>query len=416
MERKLFLTLVFTSIIIPWSNSLSTLLIIPLAIFSILLHYQKGFRPNGIVIIILSALFLINCFSAFFQENIFENFTRVLDQATLLIFPLLLLGGAFTLSNNNCNKILFGFASSTLVMAITNYLYAIYLNYNQHEGLWLALIKVKYDVFSMALVHHHQLYMGIYLSVSALIFFYLGTRTSSKKVTLYFIATVIILFFIIVLSARMALLTTIIGLILIILTLKFSFKLKTGAIISILSLIVVGYYFNPKLKQRIDFLSEFSFEYNYHEDWTYQGLALRLMNWECSYEVGKNNFYSGVGIANVQKELNACYIEKKFDSILFFKKTYGTNFNSHNIYLHTFVASGIFGVLIFVLSIIILLLIALKRRNIFLLLFLFLFYTQGLTESLLYREKGILLFVFFSSLLLIPKNLTTNKNALKANE
>jgi hypothetical protein len=416
MERKLFLTLVFTSILIPWSNALTTLLLVPLAIFSILLHYQKGFRPNYGIIIILSALFLINCISALFQDNKLENLTRVLDQSTLLIVPLLLFGGSFTMSNNNRNKILIGFASSTVVMAATNYLYAIYLNYNQYQGLWSALIEVKYDVFSTALVHHHQLYMGIYLSVSALIFFYLGTRMfTSKKVMFYFIATAIALFFLIVLSVRMALLTTIIALALIVLTLKFPFKLKIRAILSIFFLIAMGYYFNPKLKERIDFLSKFSFEFNYHEDWTYQGLALRLMNWECSWEVGQKNFFHGVGIANVQQELNACYLEKKFDSILFFKKTYGTDFNSHNIYLHTFVASGIFGVLIFTLSIIILLLISLKKRDRFLLIFLFLFFTQGLTESLLYREKGIILFIFFSSILLLPTNPSLSKNNLKIN-
>lgn len=416
MERTLLLTLLLISILMPWSNALTTLLLIPLGIFSLCLCYQKGLRPNYYIIIILSALFFINVITAIFQENILENFIRVLGQVSLFLVPVFLFGRAFSFSENDRNKILMCYAISTLFMAATNYLYAIYLYYNKHSFLKGALNEVKYDVFSMALIHHHQLYMGMYLSVAALTFFYFAVHVfNSKKAAFCYIATLVVLIFLIVLSARMALLTTIMALVFIILTLKFPFKLKIVAILGVFFLGTLGYFLNPKLKERIDYLKEFSFEYNYHQDWAYQGLALRLMNWECSWEVGKNNFFRGVGIVNVQEALNTCYLEKKFDSILFFKENFGTNFNSHNIYLHTFVASGIFGVLIFILSILFLLLLAFKKRDMFLLMFLFLFYTQGFTESLLYREKGIILFIFFSSILLLPTNPSLRKNNLKIN-
>lgn len=410
------MTFLIVAAIIPWSNSLSTISLFTLGLLLILFYRREGIKIHYRAIFLICVLFLINVVASFFQPNMGENFLRVIGQFHLFVIPVLFFLGKPPISKQDKVKISLTYAISTLIMACTNYIWAVFVAYNQHQQFIKAISTVKYDVFSMALIHHHQLYMGMYLSFAAAILFYLFLRKPfDKKSFAYLFPFAITVVLIVVLSARMTFLTTICVIILLVFKKSFPPLLKVGSFVGILILLVLAYSFNPKLQRRINFIKDFSLEYNYHEDWAYQGLALRLMNWECSLLVARDNIFTGVGIANVQESLDVCYKEKKFDSILWFDKNLGAKFNSHNMYLQTFVASGIFGFLLFLGSILVLFIIANKGKNELLLIFLFLFCFQGLTESLLYREKGVFFFAFFCSLLMI-ENKNTKVILPKANQ
>ncbi|KPM30957.1 O-Antigen Polymerase family [Croceitalea dokdonensis DOKDO 023] len=401
-----FYLLILIAVLLPWSNALTMLLLIPLGIVAILrlkhTSYQEIIFWPGVLI---TVLFLVNLAACFVQPNVLDNLQRVLGLAPLIMIPVFVKATSAGITTRARWKLLKAFSFSTLLMAGANYIGGLVNGYRQYNSIAKAIAELKYDVFSMALVHHHQLYMAMYLTFAAILFFYLvlGAKNNKSRF-LYVFSLATTLFLMVILSVRMAMLTLLVSFVYLILKRQKALFFKAILISGVCVIPVVAYKMNPEFKRRVDFITEFSFEYNYHEDWTYQGLALRLMNWECSWSVAKKNFFYGVGVANVQQELDSCYLEKKFDSILWFQKNQGSKFNSHNMFLQTLVSSGVIGLILFVLSIGMLFVLALKQKNLLLQIFLISFCLQGLTESLLYREKGILFFAFFCSLLLLYPN------------
>jgi len=78
-------------------------------------------------------------------------------------------------------------------------------------------------------------------------------------------------------------------------------------------------------------------------------------------------------------------------------------FNPHNQFIQTAVALGIMGLLPFLLWMFIPLVLAIRRRDLLLILFLFLFFMNALPESLIERQAGVVFTVFFLSVLVWTK-------------
>ena len=113
----------------------------------------------------------------------------------------------------------------------------------------------------------------------------------------------------------------------------------------------------------------------------------------CSWILAKESIWYGYGIGDVQEELNSCYSES-FDT-----NTYQlVEYNSHNQYLHVLLSAGIFGLLLFLLSLIIPLYLSLKQKNYS--WFFFTLFIMGcfLTENIIDRHDGVIFFSLFNSI------------------
>jgi len=119
----------------------------------------------------------------------------------------------------------------------------------------------------------------------------------------------------------------------------------------------------------------------------------RLVKWQSSLEVIRNNWLFGVGSGDLQDELNKQYEIHNFQGGIV------EQLNTHNQYLQTLVGTGLIGLTFFMVTLIASISKAIRLNNHFFLVFIALFGLCCLTEAMLERQFGILFYCIFSSLL-----------------
>ncbi|QSE98399.1 O-antigen ligase family protein [Fulvivirga lutea] len=189
---------------------------------------------------------------------------------------------------------------------------------------------------------------------------------------------------------------------------KYKGKTTIPLLLTLLTLFVIGIMSFPQTYNR--FKSMFSsFEYQFDnpnpvnhfnaevssENWN--GLTLRLALWECGWEVIKTDFWLGVGTGDYESSFNA-QLEK-----VNFKYAQAMNFGVHNQYLYTWISFGLFGLIIFIASIMGLFVLAYKNNNYVFILVLGAFCMAFLTENVLNRYYGILPFALLLSIIFYSK-------------
>lgn len=128
----------------------------------------------------------------------------------------------------------------------------------------------------------------------------------------------------------------------------------------------------------------------------FTGGTIRLAIWKSVVEIlnSENAWLTGTGIGDAQNKLTQHYQEKNIypgDEVLGFKGF--LHYNAHNQYFEFLISTGIVGLLLFMIWLILLYREALKTRRTELLCFLMLMSLFFLTESALSAHKGIVLFV-----------------------
>jgi O-antigen ligase len=125
-----------------------------------------------------------------------------------------------------------------------------------------------------------------------------------------------------------------------------------------------------------------------------EGSVARLMVWQCSIEIIKENFIFGVGTGDVKTELIKKYKEKGILQAL------KESLNAHSQYMQTFIALGFVGFIILLSCLIFPAIHSFKQGNILFILFILLFAFHIMVESMLERQGGVVFFAFFYSFLL----------------
>lgn len=126
----------------------------------------------------------------------------------------------------------------------------------------------------------------------------------------------------------------------------------------------------------------------------YNSVNLRVAQILCAFEKGKQNWFFGTGTGDVQDQLNSCYKNHGWSSVLYLK-----NYNTHNQFIQTWLAVGIPGLILLTLLFLYPLLQAIKRKDFILISLILLFSFCSLTESMFEKNKGIVFYCFFVSLL-----------------
>ncbi len=180
---------------------------------------------------------------------------------------------------------------------------------------------------------------------------------------------------------------------------------KVSAILLIIFLLAGVFSVNKVLQKRVANTMKTSINnLNWQEDWAYQGLALRYQIWDCAIYSLENNTIFGVGPAEVEQKIKNCSKEKKYHPLIWFNENRNAVFNAHNMYLEVTLMGGIIGALMFILmfwniGLFIFKNSSLSQKHIFIIFAVFF-----ITESILARNIGIILFSFF-----LFKPTTTNK-------
>jgi O-antigen ligase len=122
----------------------------------------------------------------------------------------------------------------------------------------------------------------------------------------------------------------------------------------------------------------------------------RYVIYTCSYEILKEHWLFGLGLGNVQENLDQCYSHVDYINYDDFKVK---NYNSHNQYLNAWLTYGILGLLFLIYYLVASFNGGLKVHKALIIMVALCL----LTENILEREAGVVFFVFFNTILFYLK-------------
>ncbi|MEG3656116.1 O-antigen ligase family protein [Arenibacter palladensis] len=266
---------------------------------------------------------------------------------------------------------------------------------------YFSVLTLRNSIDNIPLIGEHAIYFSLFVGVALLILYY--HRFKNKYLNVLFGLT--FLSAIAIASSR----GVIAGLVIVSIIIVFQeVKSHKKAIFIAIGLIlgILAISFLTPIKSRIDEI--LNTKNIYPVGLQYNSFNLRVAIYDCSLKIINRSPLIGYGPGDVQNELNECY--KKFDTEAFTKITY----NSHNQYFDYLASFGVLGTLIILFAFYYYYKIAVKGKNRLYLNFLILFYIVFLTENVLYRNSGMVLFVtfncLFANLILFEENLKNLTN------
>ncbi len=335
-------------------------------------------------------------FSLIYTTNVNKGLSELQHGLSLLILPLVIFFFIDRLTHKAFRIISYAFIGA-------NFILILYLQYNFiNEGLYNSLQSTTFYnlpfrdlTLSLPFKNLHPTYISMWFLFSIILlvnFFFSPLKKPSLSLKIIYI-TLIILFFItsVMLSSRIAIIAFIIALI------TYLFCKVKGALYKILVIIITGSIFFlmvfniPFLKSRM--INEFKVTRMAPPiEQTHNSVNIRVGIYQCSWHLLKNNWVTGLGVGNVQVELNNCY--KKFNTDVYAKTTY----NTHNQFLHIILSSGIIGLILFMLMFYSQFKLALVNKDHLYISFMVFVLICFLAENILVRIHGVLFFTYFNTL------------------
>ncbi|PQB08260.1 hypothetical protein BST83_14830 [Polaribacter filamentus] len=360
-------------------NSISIILFLLITIYSAIV---KGFKLEFNTLNILFLGFYILCLCSLFWTNNLETTKEGLIRfLSYLTIPL-----AFILNNTKIrSNVVFNAFSKSLVV---NGVYALALGV-------LKAIQNKdigylfYHKLSNNLSNMNAIYLSVFMSFG--IAYFLNKKIKSKLD----VSCIIFLSLFLILLSSKTIITITLFLSLTLIFKKFKFKKislqnKVIIVVGFLVLSIASLNFLNRFKSEFDTtkIGEVLHKKDFGHVYLWSGLGLRIFQIKAFTEilVEQNNFFLGSGLNNSQKSLNEKYLEYNlYPDFL--------NYNYHNQYVQIFAELGIVGLGLLLLIAFLILKDGIKHKNYFLISFIILILVVCITESFLWRQRGMVFFI-----------------------
>ncbi len=373
-------------------NALKGLPVIVLLIVS-LFHIQEH-KVNLKRFVINSSLYFVYILSLVFTSNFIAAFNKLETTLSLLIIPLIFY---IILSKKSIDdKVkeefikLFIFSTSLFSIIIIT---TILINSSVEYYKDFYTNKYRIIVEAVPFIGQHPIYASLFLAISLLfivnIFFSKKRELTYLSKIIYFICILMNLSLLIMLSSKSVIIS------LMLLTILFAIKeIQSKKSLILIFVIVLSFLslfiFNRRMNELINPASYSNVNSNYSNSY-------RVQIYKCSYQIIKDNWLTGVGLGDSQDILNSCYTSK---SELLLEKIY----NSHNQYLDIWIKTGIAGLMVFIFFLLYNLRSAYQTKNYVMIGIIFLYGFNFLTENILARQSGVILFSFLINFMAIEKN------------
>lgn len=433
--------------IIVWNNKIVPLLIIVLSSFPILPYVIRSILL--ILLIVCSLLYLMDtkskiqntifsliiCVIPFFfliaslsySYDLERGLQRLIQMMAYLALPLILYTQSHLITKTILEKILIVFACSVIIIVLFQVFYSLYyLEFIMSQPTRLEIknlnlpdihiisedvinqIKLRrFRNFIKELTDTHTTYQGLWIvfALAIVVKNIFISKFKINKLVLVFFGTVL-LSWLFLISARSPLFALIIASIVSLIHYnhkKGKLSLKGLSILilsSILSLFLV-YKILPGFKLKVDEVIETKFELptSTNDIYKFNSTNVRFGIYFCSVDIIKKNLLIGVGIGDLQNELNACYNNKIGAKVYLWN-----DYNTHNQFLFFWTSTGVFGFVFFALLIFYAFFKALKTSDSLYLFFTICCSIVFLTENVLSRSDGVIFYAFFNSIMLFKIN------------
>jgi len=349
-----------------------------LILFCIGLLIDNNFRPEKNI----KSSFLILFFLLFMSDTL-GNILR-LDLKTpffndvklsYLIIPLLFLNYYKSIINNYkliCNSFIVG----VLVYTIYSWWFVFDFYYVKYPGYRLFSLTdgyIRYILYNYLPGVIHHTYIGTYMVFS--IFILLNDIVSTKKnKVLTFIGLLFLFFSLFFIGSKFSLVLLFFIIFIYLISLK-KWVINIGFVMSFL----VGLFLVKQWVVGVSLESSFSSRIDYYK---------------CGYKIVKENYFSGIGATNFSK----------ISSLICNKDV----FIPHNMYLRALVENGILALIILFSLCAYLLVDAFRKKDNLYISIVLLLILGGFIEDFLYLQRGVLFFVFFTTIFYVKNKKNTN--------
>ncbi|MBD0399849.1 O-antigen ligase [Flammeovirga sp. EKP202] len=363
-KQKIGEILVINTVIsLPWGFAYTNISFILVLLFVLFFPKSIGdliFRSQYLPLFLFFIVHVISFGTYFEGDFLVKAYDLVYPLLPLVIFPLFL--NNINLSKLVFNRLLITFSISTLCIGIF-----VLIKY--------MLLEREMTLRNVTLLYTniHIPYYALYLITSLLAMYFIKIR--NKYLYSYFLFSLIILLF---LGSKMGVLNLIGVLVLYILKeQKKIIKYVVPLLIISLPLIFLYTPFGHRFNQEIIKQSDQS----------------RLRNWKSGMKTISDSFWLGYGFGNEKEALQKHRPKNSYE--------YKEGYNSHNQFIDIAITFGMLGLILYIFMMLYYVYIGYQRNNFFLIIFILVFNISSLTENLLDRQKGIILFSVFVPLLLI---------------
>ena len=381
-------------------NSIFIILCSLFAIYDFLKNRKKVVLSKKILI--LTAVFWMFLFHEILSTDFSSQ--RILLHLPFLVLPLLFLFKPSFIDAKIRTKSLLIFQGSVVLQSFI-YLFTFLKSHSLQQIFSINNYNIplfRTFVYENTYTEIHSTYFSAFLLCSFTISFFFGLRNKVKQKLIFHVFNIVFtLFFLFVFVSKIIILTLLIS---VLFYLFFSFKNKKDFIKVFIGFLIFGslfiYNFKDLLSERFN---EIRTEINrplvgdYHNS-----INIRVAIINCSLDLLEKVPLFGFG-DDLQNQLNDCY-KNSYDSNFYKLATY----NTHNYYFNLVLYGGWIFLILFFFYIFWLF----KKMDfpLFLKIILIQILIINFTENFLSRHHGIILFIYFISLFLIPK---TNKEIVK---
>lgn len=347
-------------------------------------------NKQSLLIISFTILFLVYALSLVYSNNLRQGFIELEVKLSLLIFPVIFATiDRQSLNGKKAENILLAFIAGCLLTSLFLLLGA-YIRFassaNPYEFIRTILTAGR-----------HPSYISMYFSFSvAILAYHLLARWESSSYKLRAALVILIIyssFFVLLLCSKAGIIAMmIVFLVFMLSSFQRKDRLVPGIILSFLaiSFILSAFYLFPPSVGRFSEAFKTLDSYETLEPDNTEGTAERILIWGSALEAGSKELFIGHGIGDVKEELGIIYQKNQID------QAHRLNLNAHNEYLQTFVATGLAGMAILILSLLIPFIISFRKKNILYVVFLLIIGSNFLFESMLNRQAGVVFYAFFN--------------------
>lgn len=362
---------------------------------------------------LLVIFYLWQVITLFWSTNIHKALFDLEVKLSILILPLIFISSSKIISRNK-NLILKLFVFGNLIAlflcflgalvnsVITNngileFQTSVYAGFSDQSIFYLIGHRLSYFSYAYFSKFHHPTYFAMFLNFGIIIAYYFYRIATKKSIKIvYLIILSIFSIGIYLLSTRSGLITLLFSLIILtIIEMRQNYNWILAKAIGLF--LVFGLFkalSSSLLRTNLKELKVFVQNNSSAEPiLDIKESDARLLIWNATLEQISKNFWFGVGNGDVKSTLISQY--KKND----FKAGVSNKLNSHNQYLESQLAGGIFSFILLLLMLVGGLIKAIKKQNLILGFFIVLVAFNFLFESMLNTLAGVLFFAFFYSFL-----------------
>lgn len=410
-----FLFTLLLLITIPLSNAINNIALI-LLILSTIFTFKKSNFSKIVSLIFPIALFLIMALSYFWSIDKSETLEAIPKEVVLLLIPLvfMVMPKFSTLQKQK----IYTYYSYSIVLLVVYYLIRASIRFfvlndsrvffyhgenNDDYGLVPKLLNAIHVSVFVALAFFHfftkEIKSKIDIVISLLLFAFI-VLLSSKNILLIFLLLVLIHFFFVSKTAHKMRLRNLIFFGLIVAFIfsfgkikeRFQIEFQTNTNKSLSSNVIKNI---PKDVHNVSIIEAWTNESFTPNDF-FPGTAFRVYQFRMFLEILKeeNIFFKGLGLNASQIKLTE--LGEKYNVFLGKENVEGYQTkNFHNQYIQNFAELGIFGFLLLILMLIINIKNAFINKDFIHFTFAILMISLFLTESFLWRQRGVVFFVLF---------------------